>query len=56
MKSQIAMTAVLLAWSLGSAGCDSKADRVKFDPYDTSAVTMARGIGKPVVVYATADW
>ena len=55
MKSRIAMTAVLVAWSLGSASC-GKPDRVKFEPYDAAAVTMARTLATPIVIYATADW
>ena len=56
MKSRIAMTAVLLAWSLVSAGCGKAERGVKFDPYDTGAVTMAHNLAKPIVIYATADW
>jgi hypothetical protein len=56
MNSRIAMTAVLVLSCLGAGACGSKGDPVKFDAYDTGALTMARNLGKPVVVYATADW
>ena len=55
MKSRIVMCVALVLWSFGSSAC-GKSDSVKFDAYEQSAVTMARGLEKPIVIYATADW
>jgi hypothetical protein len=54
MKSRIVMAAVLMAGAF-AASC-GKPDSVKWEPYEESAVSMARTLGKPILIYATADW
>lgn len=53
--SPITLTAALVAWCLAAGACGAP-ERVKFKPYDEDAVKLAQTLGKPTVVYATADW
>jgi hypothetical protein len=49
------MIIALVAWCLASGAC-GEPERVKFKPYDEDALSLAHTLGKPIVVYATADW
>src|SRR5262245_47717705 len=49
-----AMTAAVLAVS---SGCGHKPeDEVKFTAFDEAALQAARGLSKPTLVFATAEW
>lgn len=56
--TRVVFLAVLSAAAILVSSCSAKSatDRVKFEPYNAKALMTARGAGKPVVVYATADW
>ena len=53
--SSTTLTVALAAWCLAAGACGDP-ERVKFKPYEEDAVKLARLLGKPTVVYATADW
>jgi hypothetical protein len=46
----------LLLTTIFTAFACGKGSKVQFNPYDQAALDGARNLGKPVVIYATADW
>jgi thiol:disulfide interchange protein len=60
MKSSAALIApvalALMAAIVVSACSHSKKDEVGFVPYDKKVFDAARAEGKPILVFATADW
>jgi hypothetical protein len=48
--------ATLAIVAMTAAGACGKKGKVRFEPYSPDAISAARSIGQPVVLYATADW
>jgi hypothetical protein len=54
-RATVVLGIAVLAAAFPVAGC-AKRETVTFAPFDAAAISSAKVVEKPVLIYATADW